>query len=255
VKLSESEIMAQVEWADVILHHQRPWPLRIQKPAGIMYHAQPGGYRPGQTHGQFNGKKLVIAQYHARFYTDAEVVPNMIDIWAPAYQPAPKHPDRTVIFMGVASETSSGWGKKNSVGVQAIFQKIQKKHKDRVEIRFLKGRPMAEVFRRKPDADLVVDECQTGSYHLSSMEGLAYGAVVFNNIDDLCVQAIERVTGQPGHAFVKTGMDTLYDRLDHFIVHQEEMKARQKRSRKWIETHWDPKVRVQQFIRFFEKLS
>lgn len=255
VKQTEEQVRAQVAWADVVLLHQRPWRFPITKPNGIMFHAQPGGYQPGKTHAKFNGRKLVIAQYHARYYRDAEVVPNMIDIWAPNYQPAPKHKDRLVIFMGVASETRSGWGQKNSEGVRKVFQKIQAQHRNKVEIRFLKGRPMEEVYRAKRDADIVVDECQTGSYHLSSLEGLAYGAAVCNNIDGPCLDAIEKVTGQRGHPFVKTDMAGLYQKLHHYVTHLDELRERQTASRAWIEAHWDPKVRVQQFIRFFEKLG
>ena len=255
VRLPEKEVRRQVAWADVVLLHQRPWRFPIHKPHGIMYHAQPGAYRPGRTHAQLNGKKLVIAQYHARFYRDAEVVPNMIDIWAPEYQPAPKKKNRIVIFMGVASETRTGWGNKNSEGVRKVFRKIEAKYPSQVEIRFLKGRPMKEVFEAKREADIVVDECQTGSYHLSSLEGCSYQAAVLNNIDTDCVQAIEKVTGQSTHPFLKTDMEGLYNRLEHLVTHPEELRTLQKNSRAWIEKHWDPRDKVQQFIRFFEKLK
>lgn len=253
VRLSQAAIEEHIRWADVVLHHQRPWRTAVNKPEGIMFHAQPGNYRPGISLRQFQGRKLVIAQYHPRYYTDAEVVPNMIDIWAPEYQPAPKKTDRVVIFMGVASETPSGWGQKNSEGVRKVFNQIKSKHGERVEIRLLKGRPMEEVFAAKRDAELVVDECQTGSYHLSSLEGLAYGAVVFNNMDAQTHKAIERVTGVSDHPFILTDMNGLFERIDFFVNHPEKRREVQTRSREWIEQHWDPKVLVNQFVRNFEK--
>ena len=62
------------------------------------------------------------------FYTDALIVPNMIDIWDKAFQSEkkPKHPIK--IFYSWASEQKGGWSDKGSTPTIAILQQIQSKY-------------------------------------------------------------------------------------------------------------------------------
>jgi len=236
--------------SDVVLHNQRERPISVDVPQFMLYHAEPKGHIPYESQAKFNGKKMVVAQYQARFYTDAVPVPNIIDIWDPDFMPAKRHTDTVTIFMGVASETNTGWGRKGSKEIQIMFDQLIKMYGQKVTPIFMQGRPMDEVCKVKRLADIVIDECVTGSYHRSSLEGLSYGAVTFNNIDVECENILKRVTGSDILPFKKANMRNLLGELIQYIENRDLLEAEQVKARQWAETYWDPKVQVNNYLDF-----
>jgi hypothetical protein len=237
--------------ADVVHLHQRPDPVVAETPALLQFHAEPGGYRPEQTHAAFNDRKLVIAQYHPRFYTDARIVPNLIDIWDDAFRPGDKPSDRVKIFFSWATERKGGWGDKGSGETREILERIKARFGDRVETVVMHNRPYRECLEAKRTAHICIDECVTGSYHLQSLEGCSVGAATFNAIDDQTVAFLREVTGTSGHPFIKTSLARLFDDLCHYIEHPDELAQRGKAAREWMEQHWNPRVLVRRFARAY----
>ncbi len=244
-------LRALVAEADVVHLHQRPDPVAAGKPALLQFHSEPAGYRPGQTHPAFNGLKLVVAQYHPRFYTDAQIVPNLIDIWDEALLPGEKPADRVKIFFSWASEKKGGWGDKGSGETRQILAKIKARFGERVEIVVMHNRPYRECLAAKRSAHLCIDECVTGSYHLQSLEGCSVGAATFNAIDDQTVAFLREITGTGEHPFIKSSLATLFDDLCHAIGHPEEVAQRGKAAREWMERYWNPRVLVRRFARVY----
>jgi len=251
VNPSAEALRVLVAEADVVHLHQRSDPAVKEKTALLQFHAEPGGYRPGKTHLAFNDRKLVIAQYHPRFYTDAQMVPNLIDIWDDAFRPGEKPADRVKIFFSWASEIKGGWGDKGSGETRHILEKIKVRFGERVEIVVMNNRPYAKCLEAKRTAHLCIDECVTGSYHLQSLEGCSVGAATFNAIDDQTVAFLREVTGASEHPFIKSSLATLFDDLCHYIEHPDELAQRGNAAREWMERYWDPRVLVRRFARAY----
>ena len=237
--------------ADVVHLHQRPDPAVAGTPALLQFHAEPGGYLPEQTHAAFNDRKLVIAQYHPRFYTDARIVPNLIDIWDDAFRPGQKPTDRVRIFYSWATERKGGWGDKGSSETREILERIKARFGDRVETVVMHNRPYRECLEAKRTAHICIDECVTGSYHLQSLEGCSVGAATFNAIDDQTVAFLREVTDTSEHPFIKTSLARLLDDLCHYIEHPDELAQRGKTAREWMEFFWNPRVLVRRFARAY----
>lgn len=249
---SASKLKDLINWADIIQHHRKIYPANTgNKKSLIQYHSPPNGYKPGKTHSKFNGRKLVIAQYHPRFYTDAFLVPNLIDIWDTQYLPGKKANQEIKIFFSWATEVIGGWSDKGSKPTREILERIKAKYGNKVKIKILNNRPYEECMREKRTAHICIDECVTGSYHLQSLEGCSVGAVTFNNIDKKTHSFIAEVTQQPSHPFVKTGLNQLFEKLCFYIEHPKQLKEKGKASRKWMETHWDPKKLVSRFMKVY----
>lgn len=247
-----AELDSVIASADLIHLHGRPYPVGLQgKPALMQYHTPPGAYKPRRTHGEHNGRKLVIAQYHPRFYTDAAIVPNLIDIHDPTFRPDAKNQDRIKIFYSWATEHVGGWSDKGSRQTRDILSRIAARYGPAVEIVVMTDRPHDECMAQKRSADICIDECITGSYHLSSLEGCAVGAVTFNALDALTAGYIREVTGATSHPFQVTSINALEDQLAELIEDRALLRRRQSQAREWMETHWDPAERVKRFIRAY----
>ena len=252
VSPTPTELQKLVQDADILHHHRKEYAANLgQHPAILQYHSQPNGYTPLKTQSNFNGKKLVIAQYHPRFYTDAKIVPNMIDIWDEMYKPGVKDNKVIKIFFSWATEVKGGWGDKGSAQTKAILDRIKKKYGAKVAIVVKNNRPYEECMAEKQTAHICIDECVTGSYHLQSLEGCAVGAATLNNIDTPTTEYIKEVTGKLGHPFIKTSLDQLFDRISHLIDHPDELKETMATSRKWMEENWDPKILVHKFLQSY----
>ncbi len=250
------QLAAAIEKADLIHYHRKVYPADIgDKKALIQFHSPPGDYLPRKSLPQFNGRKLVIAQYHPRFYTDARIVPNMIDIWDPSLQPGKKPSDHVKIFYSWATEGSDRWSKKGSEATRKILERIKAKYGDRVEIKVMHNQPYADCLAAKQTAHLCIDECVTGSYHLQSLEGCAAGAATLNFIDQATQSFMAKVTGESGHPFVRTHLDDLYGRLCHYIEHPEALRAQGAAARRWMEKHWDPRKLVGQYLDAYYQLA
>lgn len=247
-----AELNRLAQWADIIHYHRKPYGLVAEdKKTVLQYHSPPNNYVPEQSDRSFQGRKLVIAQYHPRFYTDAFIVPNMIDIWEDAHQPDTKPSDRIKIFYSWAFEQKGGWSDKGSAETIAILKQIRQRYGQRVEIVVLNNRPYEECLRQKRTAHICIDECVTGSYHLQSLEGCAVGALTFNNIDEKTLSYIAEVSGQDTHPFVKTNLGQLFEKLCFFIENPEVLKKRQQQARAWMELHWDPRKLVQRYLKVY----
>ena len=246
---SKKQLEESIDWADLIHYHRSIYPHLIpNKPSVLQFHTPPAGYVPEKTFAEFNGRKLVIAQYHPRYYTDALVVPNMIDIWEERFLPGEKPADKVNIFYSWASEIKNSWGDKGSAATIAILKKIQSAYGKRVDIEVWNNRPYEACMAAKRKAHICIDECITGSYHLQSLEGCSIGAVTFNNLDDTTHSFLQTVSGSTSHPFVKSNLDGLLNVLDFYINNKAELHKKGLEARKWMEEYWDPRKLVFKYV-------
>jgi 2-polyprenyl-3-methyl-5-hydroxy-6-metoxy-1,4-benzoquinol methylase len=246
---SRAELEEAIEWADFIHYHQRIFPAKINgKPSVIQYHSPPNGYRPEETHAEWNGRKMVIAQYHPRYYTDASIVPNLIDIWDEKFLPEPKLPAPITIFYSWASEKKGGWSDKGSIQTISTLNRIKSTYGSQVSIKVLHNNPYERCLEEKRKAHICIDECVTGSYHLQSLEGCSVGSLTLNNMDDETLNFMKVVSGTSTHPFVKSDSEVLYNKLCSIIENRAELAKIGSLARHWMETYWDPRKLVFQYI-------
>ncbi|MEN0006144.1 MAG: FkbM family methyltransferase, partial [Bacteroidota bacterium] len=221
-------------------------------PSFIQFHSPAKNYVPHQSLSTFNGRKLVIAQHQPTIYTDARIVPNLIDIWDTSFrrQPTPQHPIK--IFYSWASERDTRWGNKGSQATRAILARIKNKYRHRVDIRILNNIPYSTCLQEKQSAHICIDECITGSYHLQSLEGCAMGALTINNLSNTILGFIQHVTHQASHPFVRTSIHQLYHTLCHYIDHPHLLQAKGQAARTWMEQYWNPQELIFEYIGGYE---
>ena len=244
--------------ADVIFCHQghpyrQPWYPK-GKPTVFCYHSQPHHvYRRGEKDGW---PWCVIGQYHPRYYPGCAVVPNLMPLKHPWYQPGEKPTDHIRIAYSPSWSKESmplnpgGWDDKGYQRTIDILQHLESQEGPYpVRADIITGVPLEECLKRKAAAHIIIDECVTGSYHRSSLEGLALGAVVINNCDAACANNLRALTDQD-IPFVRCGLEDLEATLKQLVqAGPEQLAAMGKANRTWIETGMDPVRMVERWFR------
>lgn len=255
---SEDQLQEILDWADIIHYHRNraiTYPIEAgDKRSVIQFHSLSDEYVAGQTLSEYNGRKLVVAQFQPRIYTDGLIVPNMIDIWDPMFLPAEKPLDRIKVFYSWASEQKGGWNDKGSEQTLAILQRLQAKYGSQIEVCVVTNRPYRECMAEKRTAHLCIDECATGSYHQQSLEAASFGAVTLNNIDGQTLACMRAVNGQNSHPFARTNLEELFGRLCFFIENPETLLKTGQAARKWMEEHWAPEKLVDCYLNAYVNL-
>lgn len=237
--------------ADVVFCHQGH-PYRCEwyprdKPTVVVYHSQPSRVnRMAQNDGW---PAACLGQYHTRLYPRCRPLPNLMPLQHPWFQPGAK-PSRFVRVAYSPSNTyMSDWDAKGYDRTVEILTGCCERDGIGCEIEVIVHSPLQDCLRRKATAHIVIDECVTGSYHRSSLEGLALGCVVLNACDGLCAANIRRMTGGCGHPFQVVDLAGLPAALDALIAKgPDKLRRAGLANRKWLEGAWNPAELIQRNI-------
>lgn len=201
----------------------------------FIYHSQPSHVWRG---GEARWPWAVIGQYQPRLYGECDIVPNLVPVWQEWYEPGPRANDLVQIAYSPSNKRLSGWDDKGYGGTVEILNSLD------ADIDVITGVPLDECLQRKAQAHIVVDECVTGSYHRSSLEGLALGCVVVNNCDAACAANVRKMTGKE-HPFVVTDMKHLAETLQEAIDKGPGHLTRWGTTlRDWFCENWNPTVLI-----------
>ena len=234
--------ITQIQLADVIFCHQGQaykyaWYPKGKPTVGI-YHSQPDHvYRKLEADGW---PWAVMGQYQPRLYPGCRIVPNLLPLQSPHFQPRTKAPGIRIAY-SPSNTTSTGWDDKGYEKTVAVLKRVVGQDGIGCEADIITHVCHEECLARKAVAHIVIDECATGSYHRSSLEGLALGYVVVNGCDDRCIGNIGTMTGGCGHPFILSSLDALEDCLADLIEDgRYKLAAAGMSNRRWAECAWNP---------------
>lgn len=195
---------------------------------------------------------LVIAQKHLRFYPKSIPVPNLIDIWDSRLAPLPRsNPKPKVIYTPSDLKSYAVYGNtccgKGYPQVLPVLKKL--KVEGLIDFEVITDKTWEELMPIKQRADICIDECVTGGYHLCSLEALSQGLATIAWIDPQTEQAIERIVGHKTDLpWINTQQSDLEARLRHLASHPEIVAKAKVDSRRWMEENWSPQALVQRFV-------
>ncbi|MET3159981.1 glycosyltransferase family 9 protein [Bradyrhizobium diazoefficiens] len=192
---------------------------------------------------------LVVGQYQATLQEFAgwSPVPNPVPLWETAYQPEAKPDVVTVAYTpsgrheSYAVEHKLYWHGKGYETTTRVLRALAARHAIRLQI--IDGAQVshAAALAMKRNAHIVIDECVTGSYHRSSLEGLATGCVVVNGlglrppIEDV----LQTCAGGASSPFVFARLETLERELERLVgLGPAVLAQRGAAARQWMERHW-----------------
>ena len=176
-------------------------------------------------------------------------VPNPIPIWEEAYQPGCKDGIPTICYVPpsryeqLPPDHKFHWHSKGYGATMSILESLEARYPIRLLVAREGQVSHAEALEMKRQAHIVIDECVTGIYHRTSLEGLAAGCVVVNGVGLLAgvTEAISRCVGQPvKNPFTFASLETLEQVLEKLIEGGVgELAKRGAANRRWMERHWD----------------
>lgn len=188
------------------------------------------------------GTATVVAQYQARFGPNLDLLPNCIPIDDPMYSPGEKPTDRVVVMYTPTSKaktTPGQWAAKGYEETMAALRYLTNTRGDDVEVFVMENRPHEEVMKVRRKAHIVIDECATGSYHSTALEGLSCGAVSVCWLDSKTEQAFERVLKpgalQFGLPFSVCPLVKIRQHLDMLTGNPDLLRFQGGTSRDWME--------------------
>ena len=258
------EAEAEIERADVIIAHngkidERHRRLIAGKPIVTMAHNY--AWNVDTRFVQQGMPGVVVGQYQATLpeFAGWRIVPNPVPLWEPAFSPSVKPDVATVAY------TPSGrhetypadhrlyWHGKGYETTMRALEALSRRAA--IEVLAVRDRQMshADALAVKQRAHIVIDECVTGSYHRSSLEGLACGAVVVNGVGLLpeVARVLRHCAGSGTDApFVHASLSDLESALRDLIETGPAQLAQSGRAnRAWLEANWDFST---QWSRFWE---
>jgi nucleotide-binding universal stress UspA family protein len=260
--MAADEAQSWLAWADIIHFHNR-WRrqeifqkhgLEVPKrPAVIQVHSP----RQSEDFRDEVASKLplaIIAQYHVRQWPELSyIVPNVVDISDEPYVSRVRVPGNSLPTVSYAPSNTNamGWDNKG-YGVVAPFLK-RLRFSGAINFQLLVGKPHDEVLAAKADADIGIDEVVTGSYHLSSLEYLAFGIPCIAHLDALTEKVVKVLTGAATLPWTPATRAT-FTGVVSAILQQRDWAARGLEAASWMARYWSPETLARHYCELYAKL-
>lgn len=208
----------------------------------------------------------VIAQYHVRQWPDLRfIVPNVVDIERPEYEPmasrigrlspsqviASLRPRPTISY-APSNTNATGWNDKGYNVVNPVLKRMRMNHEIIYDL--IQGKPFKDTMRMKSFASLGVDDIVSGSYHLSALEYLALGVGCVDHLDALTEKVLKDITGAEKTPFIDATKDS-FERVVKTILKEDSFAEEGKKARAWMETYWSPDILADHYRRMYHEIS
>jgi hypothetical protein len=197
--------------------------------------------------------KLVIAQFQARYYPRAKIVPNIV---SGAEMRLPGEPRKGSLRVGYAptrfnSGRSARWDTKGYRETMKMLQRVMRKAASRkieIDVDCIEQASHRECLRRKAACHIVIDDLVTGSYHLNTLESLAAGSACLTYMDRATQQAVFDLTGRSDFPALSVGLEDAEAVLLALAADRPLVEALGQHANNWMARHWAPKDMAQHFL-------
>ena len=243
--------------ADLVHFHNVFFP--VAQPACIQYHSPPDykNLMHWQDHPSVPAMRLVIAQYHATLpeFADCRIVRNVLDWRRDEFRPR-KAAALRIGYSPSCKERRGQWWDKGYERTVAILRSVAREVPG-VEVDVITDTPLPECLRRKAACLVVIDECVTGSYHRSALEGTALGKYTICWLSPEVRRVLAKASGSkllvPFHS---VPIDKLEEHLVRLCCEKsaEEIRRIGAFARWWMETHWRPEDIVAEYCGIYQEV-
>ncbi len=200
--------------------------------------------------------QLVIAQYPERYFPRARLVPNLVPLEDELYRPAARpHRDDAIRIFFAPSSPDSAWKFRDPIrrweskGYPETLRTLENlRHRNpSIVADVRRDVPHAECLRARQMADLSIDDLVTGSFHLSSLEGLAQGIPTLAFLDPRTLSVLVEMAGTPSHPWVNCRLEDAEDRLLSLAVQGDVRNELGQAARDWMVRYWNDRNLVRHF--------
>lgn len=256
----EDELKKTDQDTKVILHYHNVYvdiPSIPKSMKVIHYHSEPQRIKKITDE---CGTKLVLNQYHCTldFYKECDyIVPNTFDVnnitpkWEkPLFSPS----HIKIVYIPSITNSVNKYFDKGYDKTVKILNQIKNKYKEKVNVVIKSNISYQDSIKEKVRAHIVIDECVTGSFHKTSIEGLSYGCLVFAFISDKLIQKHMEKYGKV-IPVCNVPIEQLQNELGSWIERGKD-EIEKEAIKRWEEFKemWSPEKAVQEFDHIYEKI-
>lgn len=272
--LTKKDLTARFEAADVIHLHNFGWDQMIfgahpelreiaqTKKYLIQYHSDRRAKESFENTLQdpaFEGKRAVLAQYHADQYPEANhLVGNPLPLHEATFQMIARSVHSPVVsFAPSNTHIMRGYDYK---GADQVIPKLKLLQYDRCIIAdIIQGVPYDECMARKKFAVIGIEELVSGSYHLSFLEYMALGCATIANISDSVKNTLAALLGCKAVAdlelaYMPSSIKHLVPDILHLRRDYDYAEGLMGRGRDWIVRYWSVEFHVDVFNKVYASL-
>lgn len=278
--LHQEEALSCIEAADIVhLHHyfdlsHNPFGVdfaslqRGGKPIVRQFHSGPFHIASGQVSRirevvDSPIPQLVVSQYQERYFPRARLVPNLVPLADELYRPLGRpNPSGSVkVFYAPSSEHSawesrsaiSRWENKGAPETTQMLQRLQRRSPCIVaDIRC--DLPHTDCLSARRAADISIDDLVTGSFHLSSLEGLAQGVPTLAFLDARTLTTLAEMAGTHTHPWTNCHIDNAEDILASLAAQPQRRVELGQRARDWMLKYWNDRELIGHYTSAYEYL-
>ena len=266
------ELREEIKKADIIHIHNYPplninsptWNLIAQKPVILQLHSPPNISK--YSYNRVNSKVtiarlLVIAQYQAiqlrPTYPDIIPMRNVIDIDDKLLLPVIKKNNPPIITYAPSNIKTDkkrvGWAYKS---IKEVLPLLKQMHNNKsCEFKYIHRVPFTKSLSMRQSANIHIDEVSSGSYHLSSLEGLSQGAAVIANIADWMSDLLKKITGCTTIPWIIANKNNIKSVIKDLLSNKDNLLKRQQESRDWMEKYWNPELILNDYLNIYKETT
>lgn len=138
--------------------------------------------------------QMVVTQFHESYYPNAYPVPSIIEV--KDLQPKTSQREKPIVFFSPSNGRNAyeeRWETKGKPEVISLLKKL--KSKDILDYDLVQKMPFSECMQRRIMGDIVIDDIVTGSFHQTTLEGLAAGKPTLAYLDARTQMVLSQLTG------------------------------------------------------------
>ena len=199
--------------------------------------------------------KVVIPHYPERTFPDLDIVPNIIPINDELYKPVETNNEKLKVVYSASNRTSykdARWATKGYPEVSPLLKNLSEKYNfEYIEINNM---TFKEAMSIKQQADIVIGDVVTGSYHLTELEALAQGKPSITYLDGRSIMTFMNTFKSPDIPFVNANIDNLEYAIKDLIENKDLRKQIGIFSREWIEKYYDDSKLVKKFVQIYDDI-
>jgi hypothetical protein len=193
---------------------------------------------------------IVVAQFQERYYPSARVVRNIIPDYSKNYHSS----DEGYVFFAPTNMKSSIDDRWNTKGAIEVLNILKKMRKSGIPYKLIHNVNFKSMMDIKSRARLVIDDPVTGSYHLSSLEGLSLSKPTLCRLDARCEYVMRTICGAPDLPIININLINLPLFVHKLGLNKELCKEIGEYSGNWFSKYWNPSDVVNDYIKSYKFL-
>lgn len=199
--------------------------------------------------------QLVVAQYHERYYPQAQPVPLIVEHTHSAIPPLRDTASVPHVVFTPSQSLSwhaERWETKGKPEVAGILRALERRGVLRASIE--QELPFDACQRLRATADLVIDDVVTGSFHTTSLEALSMGKPTLCWLDARARAVLSELTGTTDLPIVDVPLHALERVLVELCAQRELLHRLGRYAHDWMREHYREEDMVTRYVRAYDEL-